>query len=153
MSAPSIVDDDYHRALAFLRSNSPITEEIFFRLVGRTINGGFVFLPQSYRKGYRDSLLPDGERPHYILNLVIIGQLTDGTLVFPPSYDEGLKAGLNDLRFAILAEGEKRLFQETHKLSRDNKELQKKLLETQEMAKELISASEREKQPNARGEI
>lgn len=103
-----------------LREVSPIASRQLLGLVGQTQDGSTVFLPGSYEKGYADSLLPPGLRPYYTWNLLVIGQLSDGTFVFPPSYESGRNHGRNDLRFAILAEGEKRL-------ARDNQDLRNNL--------------------------
>lgn len=129
--------DDYNNALISLRSNEPIVTEQFYGLVGQTMNGRLVFVPSSYRKGYSDALLPVRDRPYYTLNLIVIGQLSDGSWVFPPSYDNGIREGLTDLKFSILAQGEKRLFNENQKLIHQHDELRKELERAQSQIKEL----------------
>ncbi len=101
--------EDYERALARLRQTSPITSRQLAGLVGQTQNGNAIFIPGSYERGYSDSLRPISQRPYYVVNFGIIGQLSDGRWVFPPSYDSGLNQGSTDLKFAILAEGQRRL--------------------------------------------
>ena len=116
MSISPVNPDDYNNALAKLRQKSPIVHKQFLDLLGQTSEGNTVFLPGSYEKGYRNSLFPTEQRPYYVLNLGIIGQLSDGTWVFPPSYDNGLNRGSNDLRFSVLAEGELRLMHRSQEL-------------------------------------
>jgi hypothetical protein len=118
MSISPANPEDYSKALAKLRQTDPIASKQLFDLIGQTSEGNVVFLPGSYEKGYRDSLLPRQQRPFYVVNLGIIGQLSDGTWVFPPSYDSGMNRGSNDLRFAILAEGQMRLVQRNQELER-----------------------------------
>lgn len=112
MSLSPINPEDYNKALARLRESPPLIGKQMLGLVGHTRDGSLVFIPSSYEKGYSDSLLPPAQRPYYTLNLGVIGTLSDGTLVFPPSYDSGRTHGSTDLKFAILAEGEKRLIQQ-----------------------------------------
>src|SRR5580692_8451651 len=112
MSIAPTNPEDYNKALAELLGKSPVVGKQMLGLVGQKSSGGMVFFPGSYEKGYGDSLLPVMQRPYYTLNLGILGQLSDGSIVFPPSYDEGRNQGSNDMKFAILAEGEKRLFRQ-----------------------------------------
>jgi hypothetical protein len=116
MSLAPTHPEDYRNAIAKLSEVSPIASKQYLGLVGQTQDGNMVFIPGSYEKGYADSLLPPGLRPYYTWNLLVVGQLSDGTFVFPPSYESGLNHGRNDLRFAILAEGEKRLARENQDL-------------------------------------
>ena len=118
---------DYDHALQNLRRVNPIASEQFLGLTGTTRDGRFVFVPSSYRMGYQNATLPAAQRPNYTLNLGIIGQLSDGHWVFPPTYDAGLRDGSNDLRFAVLAEGEKRLFDENQGLHQEIEELRSKI--------------------------
>jgi hypothetical protein len=122
-----IDDDAYRQVVTYLRESSPVIQESLLGLVGQTSSGKIIFIPGSYRKGYLDSLRPSGERPQYTVNLGIVGQLSDGTWVFPPSYDGGLVDGSNSLRFAVLAEGEKRLFEQNRTLQSQQDELRRQL--------------------------
>lgn len=137
MSLIPIDDDAYRQVITYLRESSPIVQESLLGLVGQTSNGKVIFIPGSYRKGYLDSLLPSGERPLYTFNLGIVGQLSDGTWVFPPSYDSGLADGSNNLRFAVLAEGEKRLFERNRTLQSQQDELRRQLDEAKRKIDEL----------------
>lgn len=119
---------DYDNALASLQTFNPIASEQFWGLTGTTHGGRLVWVPASYRMGYRNAAMQSNRRPQYSLNLGIVGQLTDGRWVFPLSYDEGLRDGLNDLRFAVLAEGERRLFNENRRLQREIELLRAKIL-------------------------
>ena len=109
-------ETDLARAVINLQQQPPVSQKYMFGLVGQTTNGRTVPFPSSYEKGYFDALLPPSNRPVYILNLIIIGQLSNGSWVFPPSYDAGVQGGLQALKFAVLAEGERRLFNEMHSL-------------------------------------
>jgi hypothetical protein len=137
LSLIPIDDDAYRQVIAYLRESSPIVEERLGGLVGQTSNRKVIFVPGSYRKGYFDSLLPSGERPQYTFNLGIVGQLSDGTWVFPPSYDSGLAEGSDNLRFAVLAEGEKRLFERNRTLQSQQDELRRQLDEAKRKIGEL----------------
>lgn len=123
---PLHANEDCERAIAVLRQNVPITNEYLFGIIGQTRNGRTVLFPDSFNKGYYDSLLPPSRRPYYVLDLVIIGELSDGTWVFPPSYNDGLQTSINDLKFAILAEGQKRLYRKLEEMEALLKDLQEK---------------------------
>jgi hypothetical protein len=122
--------EDYERALARLRETPPVVSRHVLGLFGQTTNGSAVFIPDSYQRGYRDSLIPPGQRPHYVTNLGVIGQLSNGKWVFPPSYDHGLNQGSNDLKFAILAEGQRRLMQQIRELEGTQARLTNELEQT-----------------------
>ena len=47
------------------------------------------------------------------LEVLAVGQTSGGDWVFLPSYFQGVDAARNELRFALLAEGQRRLFNET----------------------------------------
>jgi hypothetical protein len=119
LSITPTTPEDYNNAISKLRATLPVANKEWLGLIGRTSNGETIFLPGSYEKGYTDSLLPSSQRPDYAWNLLFIGQLSDGSIVFPPSYDNGRSHGMNDLRFALLAEGEIRLARETHQIKDD----------------------------------
>jgi uncharacterized coiled-coil DUF342 family protein len=53
------------------------------------------------------------------LELLAIGQSSSGEWVFLPSYFQGADAAKNELRFALLAEGQRRLFDETSKTGQE----------------------------------
>jgi len=122
--------DEFERALARVRATSPVASKHILGLVGQTPDGRAVFIPGSYEKGYQDSLLPPTQRPHYLTNLGIIGQLSNGIWVFPPSYNDGLSQGMNDLKFAILAEGQRRLIQQIRELESTQLRLANELEQT-----------------------
>jgi hypothetical protein len=82
-------------------------------LIGKTKEGSLCYFPESYRKGYHDFL--DGQKLLIELELFAIGQSSDGIWVFLPSYFQGVDAARNELKFSLLAEGQRRLFSETSK--------------------------------------
>ncbi len=140
--------EDYERALARLRETSPIASKQIFGLVGQTPNGNAIFIPGSYEKGYFDSLMPPAQRPRYTTNLGIIGQLSDERWVFPPSYDRGLDQGTSDLKFAILAEAERRLISQMQDLEATQAKLMSELEQTriklEQMREELSHLKDKE---------
>jgi hypothetical protein len=142
MSISPVNPEDYNRAITNLRRVSPIANKQLLGLVGETREGNLVLIPGSYERGYSNALLPPNQRPHYTLNLGIIGQLSDGTLVFPPSYNSGLSHGLNDLRFTIMVEVQKRQANRNQETATALEATQAKLRELQEE----VDRMKREKQ-------
>ncbi len=110
-----------------VRNHNVIADKGFLDLYGHTESGEFILGPNSYSRGYRDSFLPANRRPYLVVNLFgVFGKLSDGSWIFIPSYNRGSNLGTqrqNDLKFEVLAEGERRLYQEM--------QLQKKELEEQ----------------------
>lgn len=97
-----------------LRSIDPVTYLYYSNpLFGKTKEGNLCYFPESYRKGYHDFL--DGQKLLIELELFSIGQSTDGNWVFLPSYFQGVDAARNELKFALLAEGQRRLSSEISK--------------------------------------
>jgi len=80
------------------------------------------------------------------LNLLgLIGQLSNRTWIFMPSYDRGLALGnerQNNLKFAILAEGERRLFQEVQSQRQSQAQLEAQLGDALAKIKELQEQNE-----------
>jgi hypothetical protein len=85
--------------------------------MGKTKEGNVCYFPESYRKGYQDFL--DGRKLLIELELLAIGQSSGGDWVFLPSYFQGIEAARNELKFALLAEGQRRLFDETSKAGQE----------------------------------
>ena len=75
------------------------------------------YFPESYRKGYQDFL--DGRKLLLELEMLAVGQTSGGDWVFLPSYFQGVDAAKNELRFALLAESQRRLFNETSKVGQE----------------------------------
>jgi hypothetical protein len=98
-----------------LRSIDPVTYHYYSNpLLGKTKEGNLCYFPESYRKGYHDFL--DGQKLLIELELFAIGQSTDGIWVFLPSYFQGVDAARNELKFALLAEDQRRLSSEISKI-------------------------------------
>lgn len=95
-----------------LKTIDPIAYHYYFNLfLGKTKEGTICYFPESYRKGYQDFL--DGRKLLMELEVLAVGQTSGGDWVFLPSYFQGVDAARNELRFALLAEGQRRLFNET----------------------------------------
>ena len=101
-----------------LKNIDPVTYHYYFNLfMGKTKEGNVCYFPESYRKGYQDFL--DGRKLLIELELLAIGQSSGGDWVFLPSYFQGIDAARNELKFALLAEGQRRLFDETSKVGQE----------------------------------
>ena len=83
--------------------------------MGKTKAGHMCYFPESYRRGYQDFL--DGRNLLIELELFAVGQTSVGDWVFLPSYFQGVDSARNELKFALLAESQRRLFEETSKAS------------------------------------
>jgi len=109
-----------------VRNQNVISEKGLLELYGYTENGEFILAPNSYSRGYQDSFLPPNQRPYVVVNLLgIFGKLSNGSWIFIPSYNQGLTLGTqrqNDLKFEVLAEGERRLYQEIQLQKKELKE-------------------------------
>ncbi len=128
--------NDFIQKLTTLRHQNVVPSRGYLDVYGFTDTGDFVLAPNSYSRGYQDSFLPPDQRPSLGLNLLgIFGQLSDGTWIFIPSYNSGLTRGAerqNNLKFAILAEGERRLFRELQTQRQSQSELEIQLRQAQE---------------------
>lgn len=113
---------DQETIINSLRSTDPVTYHYQFNMfIGKTKDGALCYFPESYRRGYQDFL--DGQKLLIELELLSIGQCSDGNWVFLPSYFQGVEAARNELKFVLLAESQRRLFDET---SKTGQELQKR---------------------------
>lgn len=132
---------DYLSKIASLRQQDVVTSRGFLDLYGYAENGEFVLAPNSFAKGYQDSFLLPNQRPYITLNLLgLFGKLSNGTWIFIPSYSRGLTYGnerQSNLKFAILAEGERRLFQALEAQKQSQSSLEVQLKEAMERVKEL----------------
>ena len=103
---------DQETIINSLKNIDPIAYHYYFNLfMGKTKEGTVCYFPDSYRKGYQDFL--DGKKLLIELELFAVGQSANGDWVFLPSYYQGVDAARNELKFASLAEGQRRLFDET----------------------------------------
>jgi hypothetical protein len=104
-----------------LKDVDPISYHYYFNFfIGKTRDGHICYFPESFRKGYLDFL--DDKELSLELELYAMGQTSTGEWVYLPSYFQGVYAAKNELRFALLAEGQRRLFDDTKK---GKQELQK----------------------------
>jgi hypothetical protein len=107
-----ISQQDHETIINSLKNIDPIAYHYYFNLfMGKTKEGTVCYFPDSYRKGYQDFL--DGRKLLIELELFAIGQSANGDWVFLPSYFQGVDAARNELKFALLAEGQRKLFDET----------------------------------------
>ncbi|MPZ08204.1 MAG: hypothetical protein GEU26_17615, partial [Nitrososphaeraceae archaeon] len=89
-----------------LKNMDPVTYHYYFNpFMGKTKEGSVCYFPESYREGYQDFL--DGRKLLIELELFAVGQSSSGEWVFLPSYFQGADAAKNELRFALLAEGQR----------------------------------------------
>jgi hypothetical protein len=103
---------DQETIINSLKNIDPIAYHYYFNLfMGKTKEGTVCYFPDSYRKGYQDFL--DGRKLLIELELFAVGQSANGDWVFLPSYYQGVDTARNELKFALLAEGQRRLFDET----------------------------------------
>jgi hypothetical protein len=111
-----------------LKNIDPITYHYYFNLfVGKTKEGTICYFPESYRKGYQDFL--EGRKLLIEVEPFAIGQSSAGDWVFLPSYFQGVDAARNEYKFALLAEGQRRLFDETSKVGQEGLEQSRSLRE------------------------
>ncbi len=114
----SISQPEQETIINSLKNIDPIAYHYYFNLfMGKTKEGTLCYFPESYRKGYQDFL--DGRKLLIELELFAIGQSSGGDWVFLPSYFQGVDAARNELRFALLAEGQRRLFDENSKAGQE----------------------------------
>ena len=119
---------EYQKQLAHLRSRSPLRSD--YSIVGWRHDGELVFFPGSYRAGFENSLRPLALRATMEWSLGLVGQLTDGRWVYPPSFADGQQRGdhlRNELRFEILAERARTDEEEKRKLQKRVEALEDRL--------------------------
>jgi hypothetical protein len=114
----SISQPEQETIINSLKNIDPIAYHYYFNLfMGKTKEGTLCYFPESYRKGYQDFL--DGRKLLIELELFAIGQSPGGDWVFLPSYFQGVNAARNELKFALLGEGQRRLFDENSKAGQE----------------------------------
>jgi hypothetical protein len=105
---------DLDAIVSSIKNIDPIVYQYYFNIfLGKTKEGSVCYFPDSYRKGYQDFL--DGQKLVLELELFAVGQSENGDWVFLPSYLQGVNAARNELKIALLAEMQRRLFDETVK--------------------------------------
>jgi DNA repair exonuclease SbcCD ATPase subunit len=110
---------------AALKGIDPILPGSTF-LIGRTKYQRIIYFPESYEIGFRNFL--EGNPLRVQIDLFTTGQLSNGQWVFLPSYIDGINDAENEFKFALLAEVQRRLFDE-NKITIDKLETQKKSYE------------------------
>jgi hypothetical protein len=123
---PSYYSTDQQNDIkAALKDIDPILPGSTF-FIGRTKYRRIIYFPQSYKIGFRNFL--DGNPLRIQIDLFTTGQLSNGQWVFLPSYIDGINDAENEFKFALLAEGQRRLFDE-NKITIDKLERQRKSYE------------------------
>ena len=124
---------DYTNAVAKLYDIDPISKGSNFFFGRKKDDGQIIYFPESYRIGYKNFL--DGNQVWVQMDFLflLIGLLSDGNWVFLPSYRDGINDAKNELKFAILAEGQRRIFEDN---KRANSELDKQHKELEELYEE-----------------
>lgn len=132
---------EYLARIEQIRNQDVISERGLLNLVGYTVDGNFVIAPDSFSRGYSDAFLPPTERPYLVSNIVgLFGKLSSGVWIFIPTYNKGIEYGtrrVSDIKFAILAEGQRRLFQENETQNQARIAMERQLQEARERIKEL----------------
>ena len=113
----------------------------YLGVAGWSEAGDFVLFPNSYRQGYSDALtLDDSERRRLVSDWLVVGALSDGTIVYPPSYRRGVEYGIqrgNELKFSILAENGLRQANENRGLVERQEQTERTLGQALERIREL----------------
>lgn len=116
--------DDYDKALAQLRQASPLTPDSG-PFIGHTHDGRTILFPNSYLSGYRSVL--NGMQLRVIYDVLgLAGQLSDGTWVYLPSFNDGIRTALNEARFAALAEAQRRSWEQMMHITQQQEEMKRR---------------------------
>jgi len=118
--------DDYQKALAKLKQVSPL-QPGYSTFIGHSQEGRAVWFPGSYLAGYT-SILHNTQLAIVsdFLGLGIVGQLSDGTWAYLPSFRNGRAKAINDLRMAAMAQAHLRTFAEIEEIKRRQEEQRRK---------------------------
>ena len=124
---------DYTNVVAKLYDIDPISKGSNFFFGRKKDDGQIIYFPESYRIGYKNFL--NGNQVWVQMNFpfLLLGLLSDGNWVFLPSYRDGMNDAKNELKFATLAEGQRRTFEDN---KRANSELDKQHKELEELYEE-----------------
>jgi hypothetical protein len=123
---------DYTNAVEKLYNIDPIAKGSNFFFGRKKDDGQIIYFPESYRIGYKN-FLNQNQVWVQMDFLLVVGLLSDGNWVFLPSYRDGINDAKNELKFAILAEGQRRIFEDN---KRSNDELEKQHKELEELYEE-----------------
>jgi hypothetical protein len=124
---------DYANSVAKLYDIDPISKGSNFFFGRKKDDGQIIYFPESYRIGYKNFLNGNQVWVQTDFLFLLIGVLSDGNWVFLPSYRDGINDAKNELKFAILAEGQRRIFEDN---KRGNSELDKQHKELEELYEE-----------------
>ena len=124
---------DYTNAVAKLYDIDPISKGSNFFFGRKKDDGQIIYFPESYRIGYKNFLNGNQVWVRMDFLFLLIGLLSDGNWVFLPSYRDGINDAKNELKFAILAEGQRRIFEDN---KRANNELDKQHKQLEELYEE-----------------
>src|SRR5919198_3498688 len=145
---------DYTNAVAKLYDIDPISKGSNFFFGRKKDDGQIIYFPESYRIGYKNFLNGNQVWVQMDFLFLLIGLLSDGNWVFLPSYRDGINHAKNELKFAILAEGQRRIFEDNKRanseLDKQHKELEQLYEENknikEELDKQRITADEYRKE-------
>ena len=124
---------DYTNAVAKLYDIDHISKGSNYFLGRKKNDGQIIYFPESYTIGYKNFLNGNQVWVQMDFLFLLTGLLSDGNWVFLPSYRDGINDAKNELKFAILAEGQRRIFEDN---KRANSELDKQHKELEELYEE-----------------
>ena len=124
---------DYTNAVAKLYDIDPTSKGSNYFLGRKKDDGQIIYFPESYTIGYKNFLNGSQVWVQMDFLFLLTGLLSDGNWVFLPSYRDGINDAKNELKFAILAEGQRRIFEDN---KRANSELDKQHKELEELYEE-----------------
>ena len=124
---------DYTNAVEKLYDIDPISKGSNFFFGRKKDDGQIIYFPESYRIGYKNFLNGNQVWVQMDFLFLLIGLLSDGNWVFLPSYRDGINDAKNELKFAILAEGQRRIIKDNKRV---NNELDKQHKELEELYEE-----------------
>ena len=124
---------DYTNAVAKLYDIDHISKGSNYFLGRKKDDGQIIYFPESYTIGYKNFLNGSQVWVQMDFLFLLTGLLSDGNWVFLPSYRDGINDAKNELKFAILAEGQRRIFEDNR---RANSELDKQHKELEELYEE-----------------
>jgi hypothetical protein len=122
---------DYTNAVEKLYNIDPIAKGSNFFFGRKKDDGQIIYFPESYRIAYKNFL--NQNQVWVQMDFLLVGLLSDGNWVFLPSYIDGINDAKNELKFAILAEVQRRIFEDN---KRSNSELEKQHKELEELYEE-----------------
>jgi hypothetical protein len=143
---------DYTNAVEKLYNIDPIAKGSNFFFGRKKDDGQIIYFPESYRIAYKNFL--NQNQVWVQMDFLLVGLLSDGNWVFLPSYIDGINDAKNELKFAILAEVQRRVFEDNKKsndeIGKQHKELEELYEENknikEELDKQRITAEEYRKE-------